>query len=261
MRKIFLGSVMAIFLGWSGVANAAYSRDVVSNGDFEANLDAWSCTNCSAEENIVYNEDYLTHRLALGKLNTFEEAKQTVDLSAASGKITFDFTCDFITTDSLADDYFTYTVNNTTTGQSYITDTIYPANNVTTCGTILDLSAYAGQSVDIVFSVNNDGTNLTTAEIDDVVVWEKSYSSLTGRVFDQHYNKLKQANVIVQRYNGDELWRGKTNDNGIFKAADLQGHEFRKARIIFKYQGSKEIIRRYIVWGQAYNRTFHLETI
>lgn len=261
MRKIILLSAACIFFGWSGVANAAFSRDIIQNGDFENNLDAWTCTNCTAEDNIVYDEDYLTHRLVLGELNTNMAAQQTVDLSAASGKIEFSFDCDYITTDILADDYFTYSVNNSETGQSYVKETIYPANDETNCADSFDLSDYAGQSVDVVFEVNNDAANLTTVKIDNVVIWEKSYSSLTGRVFDKHYNKLNGATVIIERYNGVQLWKGKTNENGIFKATDLEGHYFKKDKIIFKYHGAKQIIRRYIDWGKAYNKTFNLKEI
>lgn len=260
MKKILLIVCGLVFYNLA-LASDVYDRDIMVNGNFEDQLNGWTCSNCNEDENIVYNDVYYTHYLSLGNLGKYEEAVQTVAISAETGKAEFSYSCDFATAAVIDTDYFTLAIKDHETGENYIRQYVYPSDSASSCGDTYNLSSYAGKTIDIVFGVNNDSADLTTASIDDVTLNEKSYAYFRARVFDKHYNKLKNTKVLIRRYDGDKIWEGKTNSNGIFKATHLKGNPYYKAFIIFKKNGIKEKFRRYIDWGKSYNKQFHLKTI
>lgn len=243
------------------LASDVFDRDIIVNGNFEDQLNGWTGSNCNANENIIYSEDYYTHYLSLGNLNENEEATQTIAISPDAGKVEFSYDCDFTTAATIDTDYFTLAIKDHETGENYIRQYVYPSDSTTGCGNTYNLSAYAGKTIDIIFGVNNDNEDLTTAAIDDVYLTEKSYAYYQARIFDKHYNKLKNLKVVIKRFNGEKIWEGRTNSNGIFKATHLKGYHYSKAYIILKKNGVKEKFRRYIDWGKSYNKQFHLKTI
>lgn len=261
MKKLILLIACGLFFANLIWAQDVFDREIVLNGDFEYQLENWACTNCNEDENIAYDDVFSTHYLALGNLNETEEARQIVAISEDTGKVKFSYDCELVTADSLDNDYFSFSIENHDTGEVYIKDNVFPSDNTTACYYSYNLADYAGQTIDIVFSVSNDDSDLTYAAIDDVTLVGKSYSKLKGRVFDKHYNKLKNATVIIKRFNGERIWKGKTNNNGIFHATHLKGHAYQKARIIFKKNEVREKYYRYLDWGTSYQRTFNLKNI
>lgn len=261
MNKKTICFILAGFLLANMAAAEVYNREIITNGDFEDQLNGWDCSNCNADENIAYDDIYYTHYLALGNVNETEQAKQTVAIAADTGKADFSFDCELITADSLDNDYFSFSIQNHDTQEVYIKENVFPTDNSTSCDYSYNLKAYAGQTLDIIYSVSNDAGNLTYAAIDDVTLVEKSYATMRGRIFDKHYNKLKNATVVIKKFNGEKLWTGTTNTNGIFKATHLKGNPYYKAFIYITKNGVKEKFRRYLDWGESYHRNFRTKII
>ncbi|OGY87167.1 MAG: hypothetical protein A2233_03490 [Candidatus Kerfeldbacteria bacterium RIFOXYA2_FULL_38_24] len=235
-----------------------YNHDLVNNGNFENELDDWSCSNCNEDTNIIYDDYYSTHYLLLGGLNAYQEAKQAITITPDAGKVTLSFDCDFITTDNINTDYFTFTLQDEATNESYIKDTIYPSDETEYCQQDYTITQYAGKTLEVIFGVNNDANKLTTAKIDNVVMTEKSYSKLTGRVLDDNYNKIKKAKVTIKKDNGTILWTGKTNKKGLFIATHLATN-YTRLRIIVKKGNLKKTFHTYVEWGTNYNKVYRFK--
>ncbi|MFA5995498.1 MAG: carboxypeptidase-like regulatory domain-containing protein [Patescibacteria group bacterium] len=235
-----------------------YNHDIVNNGNFENELDSWTCDNCNEDDNIVYDEDYSTHYLRLGSANETEEAKQTVTLAADVGNVELSYDCDFHSTDTTAMDNYYFSLQDHTTHTTYLSDIVYPTDDVENCLQSYDLTQYAGKTLDLVFGVNNDETNTTTVSIDNVVVTEKSYSQLTGRVLDAEYNKIKKAKVTIKKDDGTLLWTGKTDKKGLFTATHLAADDY-KLHVIVKKGELKKTFHTYVEWGTSYNKIYRFK--
>lgn len=242
-------------------ATEVFNRDIIENGDFADGLTSWECTNCNADENIEFNELWGWHYLNLGQEGEVEEAKQTVDISPDAGWVNIEFNCTYTTADETDSDYYVFSILDNATGEILEREHVYPSDDTDDCGKSEKISSYAGKSVDIVFGVSNDGTNLTSAAISQVVIMEKSYSFMKGRVFDNDYNLVKNATVIIKRFNGEKIWTGKTNDKGIFHATHLKGSPYNKASITIKKGDVKKKFYRYIDWGKSYDKTFRVKAL
>ncbi|MFA6028203.1 MAG: carboxypeptidase-like regulatory domain-containing protein [Patescibacteria group bacterium] len=261
MKKVLLSVLMASGLLAAPCVFAAdevFNRNAVDNGDFSSGLTSWEGTNISESENIMFDEVWGWHYLSLGGEGEYEEAKQTVDVSEDAGWVNIEFNCTFETSDETDSDYYVFSILDHATGEILQREHVYPSDNNENCGKSEKISSYAGKSIDIIFGVNNGSSTLTTAEISQVVITEKSYSKMKGRVFDNDYHLVKNATVTIKRYSGEKIWSGKTNDNGIFRATHLKGGPYNKASIKIVKNGVTKKFYRYIDWGESYDKTFRI---
>jgi len=253
---IFSISFCLFLLCAFSVKAEVYNRDIIVNGDFEDELNSWDCINCNEDDNIAY--DGYSHYLSLGNLNAEEEAYQTVTVAADAARAHYEFSYDFYTEDSADNDYFTYFVRNHDTQEMYIRETVYPSSGETWDLPSYSLKAYAGQTLEVGFIVNNDDDNLTYVQIDNAALTEKSPARLKARIISRQYNRVANAKVVIRKHDGRKVWSGYTNNKGIIIAEDLSADNYHKTAIVITKNGHRKVYRRYIEWGESYNKIFKI---
>lgn len=257
-QKIILFSCsfcLFLFCAFS-VKAEVFNRDIIVNGDFEDEINSWNCINCNEDDSIVYNG--YSHLLSLGNLNEEEEAYQTITIASDAARAKYEFTYDFYTEDSADNDYFTYFIRNHDSQEIYIRETIYPSTGTTWDMPSHSLKEYAGQTLDVGFIISNDDENLTYVQIDRATLIEKSPARLKARIINKQYNRVADAKVVIRKHDGRKIWSGHTNDKGIFIAESLSADNYHKTTIIIKKNNHRKVYKRYIEWGESYNKIFKI---
>ena len=168
MKKLTL---IVILLGLFFIASSAwatiYNRNLIENGDFEDDLNKWSCSCNSWDVKDDWPHDG-NYYLSLGNYNCSEAIAQNITLPDDAGKINLNFYLDFNTediTDERGTDSFRVQVRDVYTNEYYVNDYRFPTDGITYGWTAqsYDLTSAKGRMVDVMFAVENDDTLFTWA--------------------------------------------------------------------------------------------------
>lgn len=232
-----------------------YSKELIVNGAFDDELSAWTGSKVDAESNIDTQLPLDGNYLTLGNINETETITQAITVPKDAGRVTLGFYYRFYTNDNTEEDYATFGILGETPEEDYTLVRYSTAGDQTDWTyTSLDISAYAGDTIQVMYGVINNDASLTFADFDSITVTADSNGLLKGTVVQSNGKALRQANVRITDTKDNLMWKGKTNDKGKF-SVNLPGSD-KKYKVKISKDGESVSKNVLVSWAEATKQTF-----
>lgn len=255
--RMFLASALLtlVALPLQAGTSDVYTKELIVNGNFDDEFTAWTGSKVDADSNIETQLPLDGNYSTFGSLGETESISQIITVPKDAGRVTLSFYYRFYTNDNSEADYALFGVLGETRAEDYTLVRYSTAGDQADWTyTSIDMSQYAGDTVQIVFGTINNDASLTFADFDSISVTAESNGVLKGTVLKSNGKALRQANVRITDNKDNLIWKGKTNDKGKFSAS-LSGSD-KKYQVKISKDGESVKKKVLISWAETTKQAF-----